>query len=200
MRSAFLILLALTQEGCTGNFDYYLFTLSWSPEYCHSHRDAVECGAGSHYGFIVHGLWPQFNNGRYPEHCSSEEAPSNPSSVSEIMPDPSLIRHEWTTHGTCSGLSPNQYFGLIRKTFDSIKIPDEFIAPTRSFTVRPEYVKHAFQKANPQITEASIAINCPQNYLAGVQICVTKSGSPMSCPPNAARDCRANTIRVPPVR
>lgn len=187
-------------SGRPGNFDYYLFTLSWSPEYCHSHRDAVECTADSHYGFIVHGLWPQFFNGRYPEHCSNEGLPGDPASVANIMPDSSLIRHEWSTHGTCSGLSPDQYFALIRRTFDAITIPREFVNPNRSFTIRPAEVKQAFEQANRKITDNSIAVNCPQNYLTGVQICVSKAGTPISCPPNAARDCRANTIRVPPVR
>jgi ribonuclease T2 len=204
--SALLFLAALPmasgqpQSGRPGNFDYYLFTLSWSPEYCHSHREAVECAGGNHYGFIVHGLWPQFFNGRYPERCSTDNVPDNPSSVSGIMPDPSLIRHEWQTHGTCSGLSPNQYFGLIRQTFDSIRIPTAFVNPTRSFTMRPSDVKQAFRQANPKIGDSSIAVSCPQNYLTGVQICVAKNGTPISCPPNAARDCRAGSIRIPPVR
>ncbi len=187
------------QSGRPGNFDYYLFTLSWSPEFCHSHPDAPECTTG-HYGFIVHGLWPQFLNGRYPEHCSNEGAPENPAAVSGIMPDPALIRHEWTTHGTCSGLSPDQYFGLIRSAFNAIHIPRPFISPSRSFTMRPSEIKREFEQANPQITDASIAVNCPQNYLSGVQICVARNGTPMACPPNATRDCRASTIRIPPVR
>jgi ribonuclease T2 len=188
------------QSGKPGNFDYYLFTLSWSPQFCHSHPNAVECTSGNHFGFIVHGLWPQFFNGGFPEHCSNEASPANPASVSSIMPDPTLIQHEWSTHGTCSGLDATQYFTLIRKTFDSISIPREFVNPNRTITLRPSEVKQAFLQANPKITSESIAINCPQNFLTGVQICVSKAGTPINCPPNATRDCRANTIRVPPVR
>jgi ribonuclease T2 len=204
MKFALLLLLAAAaltaqpQSGRPGDFDYYLFTLSWSPEYCHAHPDSQECSG--HYGFIVHGLWPQFLNGRYPEQCSSEPAPRNPASVAGIMPNASLIRHEWTTHGTCSGLSADQYFALIRRTFDSIKIPSPFVAPNRTFSIRPSEVKQAFEQANRSLSDASIAVNCPQNFLNGVQICVAKNGVPMSCPPNAARDCRASSIRVPPVR
>jgi ribonuclease T2 len=114
-----LLFLSLFTTACGGKFDYYLFSLSWSPEYCHSHPEAVECGEGKHYGFIVHGLWPQFNNGRYPEHCSDAGAVSAPASLheimpNEIMPDPGLIAHEWKTHGTCTGVSSSEYFNLIR--------------------------------------------------------------------------------------
>ncbi len=115
------------------------------------------------------------------------------------MPDPSLIQHEWSTHGTCSGLNAIQYFSLIRKTFDSISIPKEFVKPSQSLTLRPSDVKQAFLQANPKISSESIAINFPQNFLTGIQICVSKAGAAINCPPNASRDCRANTIRVPPV-
>jgi len=195
-----LLASAQPQSGKPGNFDYYLFTLSWSPEYCHSHRDAVECGGGNHYGFIVHGLWPQFSDGRYPEHCSNEPAPDNPASVSVIMPDPSLIRHEWTTHGTCSGLNADQYFLLIRMIFYSIRIPEQFTRPTQIQNLRPAEVKRAFEQSNPQLSDDSIAVNCPQNFLSGVQICVMKDGAPLHCPANSVRDCRARNISIPPVR
>jgi ribonuclease T2 len=200
-----LFLLATTvafgqpQRRRPGGFDYYLFTLSWAPEYCYSHRDSVECSSGKHYGFIVHGLWPQYFDGRYPERCSGESAPADPRPVSGIMPDPGLIRHEWITHGTCSGLGPTQYFELIRKIYDSIRIPPAFVDPDRSFTMQPKEIKQAFEAVNPRMRDSSIALNCPQNFLRGIQICVSKSGSLISCPANAARDCRASTIRIPPV-
>ncbi len=36
------------------NFDYYLLNLSWSPEFCHSHRDNLQCS--QQLGFILPGL------------------------------------------------------------------------------------------------------------------------------------------------
>src|ERR1700757_3860920 len=84
-----------------GVFDYYVLALSWSPEFCHSHPSNVQCSG--HSGFVVHGLWPQFVHG-YPEHCSMQPDLANPSSMTDLMPDPSLVAHEWATHGTCSGL------------------------------------------------------------------------------------------------
>src|SRR5580692_7150493 len=51
--------------GQPGAFDYYVLALSWSPEFCHSHPTKPECVWGK-FGFVVHGLWPQYANG-YPE-------------------------------------------------------------------------------------------------------------------------------------
>jgi ribonuclease T2 len=80
------------QQGKPGVFDYYLLTLSWSPEFCHSHADKPECQSG-HHGFVVHGLWPQYADG-YPENCSNAPGLSNPAQMADIMPGPGLVAHE----------------------------------------------------------------------------------------------------------
>ncbi len=43
------------QSGRSGIFDYYLFTLSWSPEFCHSHPNAGECT--SRQSLWLHRSW-----------------------------------------------------------------------------------------------------------------------------------------------
>lgn len=185
-----------TNGGQPGNFDYYVLALSWSPEFCHNHAEKVEC-RGGHYGFIVHGLWPQFAHG-YPENCSDQTSiVSLPESV-DVMPDPELIRHEWKTHGTCSGLEPGAYFNLIRQAFSSIKVPSRFEHPTHSFSIAPSQVKREFLAANPRLQSEDLVVSCGNNYLTGVSICLTKSLEPMAC--GSLNDCRANVIRVPPVR
>src|SRR5579872_2060362 len=94
-----------------GAFDFYVFVFSWSPEFCHGHPSAAECT--NHAGFLVHGLWPQNNDGSYPLHCQTNQpGPTNPGAMSDIMPA-EIIQHEWAQHGTCSGLSGDDYFALI---------------------------------------------------------------------------------------
>lgn len=185
-----------TPGGQPGNFDYYVLALSWSPEFCYNHGDKPECRDG-HYGFIVHGLWPQFSHG-YPENCSSQSADNSLPDMSDVMPDPQLVRHEWTTHGTCSGLEPAAYFKLIRQAFSSVKIPSRFDHPTHPFSIPPSDVKQEFLSANPRIQNEGMVVSCGNNYLTGVSICLTKNLEPTTC--QSLNDCRANTIRVPPVR
>jgi ribonuclease T2 len=186
------------QTGTPGAFDYYLLTLSWSPEYCHSNPTSAQCSGGHHFGFVVHGLWPELRNGGYPEHCSNAPGPSNPASYLDFMPDLGLIQHEWATHGTCSGLDADSYFSLIGRAFTSIKIPNQFSRPTTQQTVSPMQIKTAFEQANPTLTDADVLISCAGPYLKAVEICLTKSLKPMGCP--ASRSCNTPTIRVPPVR
>ncbi len=179
----------------SGNFDHYLFTLSWSPEYCHGHPNNPQCD-GSHPGFVVHGLWPQFNNGQWPSTCPSGTGLlSNPTQVLAIMPDRGLIQHEWITHGTCSGLTTNQYFGAIRKAYNSIKIPPSLVSPTRTQTQSASDIKQLFTDANPGMSSESIAITCHNRYLSAVAFCLSKDLKPITC--QAVRDCSANSIRIP---
>ncbi len=184
------------ESGQPGIFDFYLLTLSWSPEFCHGHSYSPAYHSG-HHGFIVHGLWPQFTTG-YPENCSDAPGPSNPSEMLDIMPDVSLVQHEWVTHGTCSGLSAGEYFALIRKAYASVKIPARLVSPSESFSIAPDELKQEFLSANSRLSRDSVAISCGNNYLTGVYICLTKNLEATSC--GNIRDCRANVIQVPPIR
>ena len=176
------------------NFDYYLFTLSWSPEYCHGHPNSPQCDGG-HPGFVVHGLWPQFNNGQWPSACSSAPGLSNPASMLDIMPDPRLVQHEWSTHGTCSGLTANQYFGVIRKAYASVKIPASLVSPNRATTKSATDIKQMFIDANPGLSADDIAVSCHNRYLSAVEFCLSKNLQPIAC--QAVRDCSARAIRIP---
>jgi ribonuclease T2 len=185
-------------QGQPGVFDYYLLTLSWSPEFCHSpaHADKPECQSG-HHGFIVHGLWPQYVNG-YPENCSTAPGLANPSEVADIMPDTWLVDHEWKTHGTCSGLDAESYFKLLRQAFTSVKVPGKLVAPQQSFSLPPQHIKSAFVQSNPNLSAEDMTVSCGNNYLTAVSICMTKDLKATTC--QNLRDCRANVVRVPPVR
>jgi ribonuclease T2 len=92
-----------------GKFDYYVLSLSWSPEHCaEKPSDDSQCGTTRRYAFVVHGLWPQYENGGYPQNCSVDDplTDGDVQKALDIMPSEDLIRHEWQKHGTCSGLSP----------------------------------------------------------------------------------------------
>lgn len=184
------------QTGTPGQFDYYLLTLSWAPEFCHSHGASPEC-QGQHFGFVVHGLWPQYVNG-YPESCSNEPGLADPSAMTDIMPDPSLVAHEWAKHGTCSGLKADGYFKAVRQAFTSIHVPAKLSAPSEQLLITPAEVKDAFVQANPQLRREDMTVSCGNNYLTAVSVCMTKELQPTAC--QNLRDCRGNKIKVPPVR
>lgn len=180
-----------------GEFDFYVLSLSWSPEFCHGHPQSPECVNG-HFGFVVHGLWPQFVDG-YPENCSTAAGPSNPSNMTDIMPDAGLVEHEWSRHGTCSGLDADSYFRLVRCAFQTVHIPPSLTAPRRTFSLTPSEIKEEFFKANSQLHTQNMTVSCGNNYLTAVSVCLSKDLQPVECGASL-RDCRANQVRIPPVR
>src|SRR6516225_2679143 len=140
-------------ENVPGQFDYYLLTLSWAPQFCATNpngRGTAECNPSKHMGLVVHGLWPQYNNGSWPQDCSSTP-PVGQSTVNHMlpmMPGKGLIQHEWAKHGTCSGLSMKDYFGAIEKLYSDLKVPDEFKNPVTKSESSPGDIEAAFASAN----------------------------------------------------
>lgn len=185
---------AAEQARAAAQFDFYLLNLSWSPEFCHSHPTAAECAA--HSTFVLHGLWPQNNNGSYPQNCSSAPGPSDPSQFSDIYPDPSLLEHEWKTHGTCSGLPPDDFFSSARKAFHSVTIPPRLAGLQSQISLPPNQILGLFTASNPHLPQAALALSCGNNYLTAVEACLDKSLQPIAC--SGVRSCRANTVRIPP--
>ena len=176
-----------------GAFDFYLLTLSWSPEFCATHSAVAECAL--HAGFVLHGLWPQNTDASYPEHCSNAPGPANPSQYSDIFPDVGLLQHEWTTHGTCSGLAPDAYFQLARRAYKSIHTPPSLNTLAQQTSESPDAILTQFASINPSVARSSLALSCGNNYLTAVQVCLAKDLSATACD---VRTCRANVVRIVP--
>lgn len=173
-------------------FDYYLLNLSWSPEFCYSHPTADECAA--HSTFVLHGLWPENNDGTYPENCPSAPGPADPREYSDLYPDQGLLVHEWRTHGTCSGLSADAFFATVRTARKLVKIPPRLANLSAQTSMTPDDIVGLFAESNPGIPRASLAVSCGHNYLTAVEVCLDKSLQPVPC--SGVRSCRANTVRI----
>jgi ribonuclease T2 len=182
------------EEAAPGQFDFYLLNLSWSPEFCATHGDSPECGRN--LGFVVHGLWPQDTSGDYPQHCSDAPGPSNPQADTDIMPTASLVEHEWQTHGTCSGLGPDNYFAAIHKAYAGIRIPANIGLGRDADGVTPDDLLGRFAEANPGYPAGSFALSCGNNRLTAVEICLSKDLHPEAC--QGVRSCRATVVKVTP--
>ncbi len=114
-----------SQSGEKGEFDYYLMALSWSPSFCETHPDVEEQCQHKGYGFVLHGLWPQYDGGGGPENCATTDEVDKKTIEHTLafMPSRSLITHEWRTHGACSGMSPEDYFAIADRAFAAVHVP-----------------------------------------------------------------------------
>lgn len=121
-----------------GKFDSYVFSLSWQPAFCETKPDKKECVSqtADRYdakNLVLHGLWPNKDadtNHTY-GYCGVKPNVKKLDKASTWckMPAPNLSadtkknlaiympgyascleRHEWYKHGTCSGLTADDYF------------------------------------------------------------------------------------------
>lgn len=186
-------------------FDYYLLALSYAPDFCAQpagNKDPRECGAGRHIGFVVHGLWPQSEWGRGPERCGP--ASPVPEDLVRVLlnyiPSESLIQHEWALHGTCTGLSANDYFAGVRRARDSITLPQELKDPARPLQMSPADIESNFAAANPRFPKDAFRASCYQDgRLQEVRICFNKDLAPRACGP-AMGHCATDNVEIRPVR
>lgn len=217
LRFAFLALLLTPRaasaqdlrQDAPGQFDFYVLSLSWSPSFC---AGAAERGAGAAaarvqcgprpYSFVVHGLWPQYDDG-FPEYCQVPAPRLNRgivSSMLDLMPAPRLIFNEWDRHGTCSGQSPRAYFDTVRKARAAVKIPLEFTELKEPLSVTPHAVEEAFIKANPGLSPNAMAVGCDAKRLTEVRLCLSKDLHFRDCAEIAKRSCSRDQLTMPPVR
>lgn len=185
-------------------FSYYLLSLSYAPDFCAQptgNKDIRECGSGRHIGFVVHGLWPQVEGNRGPENCGSASPVSGDivRATLPYIPTESLIQHEWATHGTCTGISAANYFALVRRARDMVKIPNELAAPGTQLRMGSSEVEAKFAAANPNFPRGAFRVSCYRDTeLQEVRIALNKDLSPR-VNGSGGGSCGA-TLQIRPVR
>ena len=192
--------------GTPGQFDFYVLALSWSPAFCQSEagqRNRTQCGRDQRSEFVVHGLWPQYERG-FPSDCSTVNR-SIPrmamDKAAAIFPDERLARYEWNKHGTCSGLSPSEYFDNVADARAKVVVPAQFHQPASDVETSPMEVERSFTAANRGLRADMMAVQCTRGLMTEVRICMSKDlRSFVPCPEVNRSSCRAREITAPSAR
>jgi ribonuclease T2 len=191
--------------GTPGEFDFYVLALSWSPGFCELEGDRKgrdQCAAGAGLDFVVHGLWPQFERG-YPSECGTERNPTALAmrEAKGVFPSDGLARHEWRKHGTCSGLSPADYFAATRKARQMVQVPGRFKDLQATITLQPLEIERAFVEANRGLRTDMLSVACRKGVLQEVRICFDRDLKGFrSCPEVDRSQCRAFEVTLPALR
>lgn len=190
-----------------GQFDYYVLSLSWSPQYCASRGkqarpDDPQCGTGAAFGFVLHGLWPQYATRGFPESCSlgPNPTPDTVTRMLRIMPSQRLIEHEWQKHGTCSGMTPDRYFAAAESLFTTLRIPTRYRSPAQPVTTTVAELRQEITAENPTVSGENLAIYCRGNLLREVRLCFAKDLKPQACSAGVHDGCPPGAITVLPIR
>jgi len=166
----------------------YVMALSWSPEFCRTRqndrRHATQCGGNAgRFGFILHGLWPEASDARYPQWCREVRPPR--ASVAKrhfcMMPSARLQAHEWAKHGSCMVRSPENYLKVSQILFDAVRWPDMDGLSRKPLTVAQ--FRAAFAAANQGLSSDMIQLKVNgRGWLQEVRVCLSKRFRPRKCP------------------
>lgn len=177
-----------------GDFDYYVLSLSWSPTWCALEGEAQnspQCDPQADFGWVLHGLWPQYERG-WPANCPTAER--NPprwmtEGMADIMGTSGLAWYQWKKHGRCSGLSAAEYYLAAREAFQAVTRPQVFRKLSGPVRLPASVVEEAFLKENPQLTADMLTVTCKAGRIQEVRICLTRDLAPRDCAPDTVRDC-----------
>jgi ribonuclease T2 len=189
--------------GVSGDFDFYVLALSWSPGFCRTAAGARahgQCDPGAGLGFVVHGLWPQYEHG-YPQDCPfGAQTPSRIAlqGAAGVYPSEGLARYEWRKHGVCAGKSPTDYFADVRRARGAIVIPPPLQKATADQNWTAIDIERAFIAANSRLRPGMIGVACARGSLQEVRICFSKDLRDFhACPEVARRGCPFGPVSVP---
>ncbi|GJF14333.1 hypothetical protein NGTWS0302_36040 [Mycolicibacterium cyprinidarum] len=117
-----------------------LLVVTWAPSLCKVDPSNVGCVSG-HVGtmgptLMMHGLWPQPSTQQFCGLPNDRGKPWDQQSVSlsslglprevqanldSMMSDAEIMApHEWRAHGSCSGVSPAEYFGIATELTEQV--------------------------------------------------------------------------------
>lgn len=197
--------LAWAESDRVGDFDYYVLALSWSPTWCAIEGDArgaEQCEDDKDFGWVLHGLWPQYDRG-WPSYCRSDfRAPSRMQTgeMADIMGSGGAAWHQWKKHGACSGLTPDDYFTLSRLAYESVTRPPVLRKLSNPVRLPASVIEDAFLHSNPELDRDMITITCRDGRIQEARLCLTRNLEPRRCGADVIRDCTMERALLDPVR
>lgn len=179
----------------------YTLAASWSPEHCKTagSGDSLQCsGRGGRFGFVLHGLWPEGANGRWPQWCSVTPRPSPAQLAGNLCmtPSPSLLEHAWAKHGSCMTSRPDRYFKIAAILWRSIRWPDvDKLSRQDGLTVGD--LRTAFVARNPDWPRGAVGVFVSKTgWLRELRLCYGLDYQPQACPARAFGPGDASELKV----
>lgn len=191
--------LAFSEGERAGDFDYYVLALSWSPTWCAlegDDRESPQCDKP--LGWVLHGLWPQFERG-YPSYCNTtarDPSRRQTAAMEDIMGTDGAAWHQWKKHGRCSGLPAQEYLDVSREAYDSITRPPAFKTLSKDILLPAEVVELAFMSTNKGLGSDEITVTCRDRRIQEVRICLSKDLEPRTCGEDVIKDCTLTKARL----
>ncbi|QMU59585.1 MAG: ribonuclease T [Boseongicola sp.] len=188
-----------------GDFDYYVLALSWSPTWCAlegDRRGSPQCDDEADFGWVLHGLWPQYEDG-WPSYCHTghrNPSRSETAAMADIKGSGGSAWHQWNKHGRCSGLSSRDFYALAREAYGRVIRPDVFRRLEREIRLPATVIEEAFLEDNEVLRADGLTVTCKAGRIQEARICLTRGLEPRACSGSVARDCTMSDALFSPVR
>lgn len=205
--SAILIWLCLSPAHAegerAGEFDYYVMALSWSPNWCAIEgRDRGSPQCDEAFGWVLHGLWPQYETG-WPSYCNTRErnpSRSDTAAQADLFGSSGSAWHQWNKHGRCTGLSSDDYYALSREAYGRVTRPALLRKLSKPVRLPAEVIEEAFLQDNPDMLDDEITITCKAGRIQEARICLTRDLELRRCGRDVIRDCTMRDALFDPIR
>lgn len=186
-----------------GSSDSSLLVLTWAPSLCKVERSNPGCRSGRvqqmGQGFLLHGLWPQPSTEQYcdvpagvrPRDRRPVTLPADlQKNLQTKMSDAAVMApHEWYAHGTCSGLTPPDYFGIAAALTDQASaVLDPVFGKSAGGQLAPRTIREAFDAEFGRGAGGRVGLSCRQADGAGQMVYEVR----MSLP--AVADLRGDSL------
>jgi len=205
--------LVLASTQANSDFDFFYFVRQWPGSFCSEHKCPL-FRKPDWYRFTIHGLWPNYNAGGWPEFCDKDKA-FDESLIDDLVPQMELAwpsymddsdsenfwAHEWNKHGTCALAelpSEHKYFKTVLKLhwkYDLMAaLEDADITPSD----KARYGKAQLEDAIRKAYGVDALIHCSQDgKLTEIWMCIDKDLKPFDCKASAADTSHCKEILMP---
>ncbi|KAK8947985.1 Ribonuclease 1 [Platanthera guangdongensis] len=196
-------------------FDFFYLVLQWPGSFCDAEQKCCYPNSGKPAAeFLIHGLWPNNNDGSYPSNCDPDNSFAS-SQISDLMSNmeanwPSLAcpssngysfwAHEWSKHGTCADsiFNEHDYFEAALNLKDKVDI----LQILSSSGIEPNDNSYSLSSIEEAIQTGfgfTSVIDCNKDVsgsiqLYQVQLCVDKTGTSfIACPDSSSGSGRCSS-------
>lgn len=175
--TAFAIKLLILDRRSTGpvppSSSSSVLALTWGPSLCRAEPTTPGCRSGHvrelGQALLLHGLWPQPSTEQYcdlPEGAAGKKSVTLPDDVRntlrDMMSDEKFMSaHEWYAHGTCSGVTPSEYFGIAASLAKQVSaVLNPVIARADGNRLSPGTVRDAVEARFGRGSGQRVALTC----------------------------------------
>ncbi|HEY3147529.1 MAG TPA: ribonuclease T2 [Dongiaceae bacterium] len=183
--------------------DHYVLALSWEPAFCQFNMDKPECRALGDGDFAathlsIHGLWPDLRESKRLRYCGVDEhlelmdqrnrwcelpepqlSAETRAALDTAMPGARscLDRHEWTEHGTCSGLDAEGYFATTLRLAKAVQTSalGDLLAASVGQKVQRRKLIEAFEASFGPAGGSALTLLCAKDRLVELRITLQPS-------------------------